>query len=133
MYAADGHENVDLCHSWNLRRMIAAVCKGEMMVTKKKMNPKTRRIFLDGLRRYKERGVRILLDGKEVDIDRLEVIFEEQPDGSFYMGDYVLEEEEDLTKTTTAVQERMERYGNEVTYIHAKNLREIRFDRVYNR
>lgn len=103
------------------------------MVTKKKMNPKTRRIFLDGLRRYKERGVRILLDGKEVDIDRLEVIFEEQPDGSFYMGDYVLEEEEDSVKTSTAVQERMERYGNEVTYIHAKNLREIRFDRVYNR
>lgn len=102
-------------------------------MTKKRMNPKTRRIFLDGLRRYKERGVRILLDGKEVDVDRLEVIFEEQPDGSFYMGDYVLEEEEDLERRTAAVQERAERYGNEVTYVYAKNLREIRFDRVYNR
>lgn len=132
MYAAGGHK-IWICVTAEPSKMTASVCKGENKVTKKRMNPKTRRIFLDGLRRYKERGVRILLDGKEVDIDRLEVIFEEQPDGSFYMGDYVLEDEEDLERRTAAVQERAERYGNEVTYIHAKNLREIRFDRVYNR
>lgn len=99
------------------------------------MNPKTRRIFLDGLRRYKERGVRILLDGREVDVDRLEVIFEEQPDGSFYMGDYVLEEgntDKDQAGSLK-VKENQPEYGNDVVYLHARNLREIRFDRVYNR
>ncbi|MGN0157920.1 MAG: hypothetical protein ACI39W_02075 [Brotaphodocola sp.] len=105
-------------------------------MTKMKMNPRTRRIFLEGLRRYRERGVRVLLDGEEVGIDDLEVIFEEQPDGSFYMGDYVLEDEINLREASAGspqIRENQTEYGNGMIYRHQKCLKEIRFDRVYNR
>lgn len=105
-------------------------------MTKMRMNPRTRSIFLEGLRRYRERGVRVLLDGKEVEIDDLEVIFEEQPDGSFYMGDYVLEEDQNLRDAWAGVpkvRENQIEYGNEIIYRRRRRLKEIRFDRVYNR
>lgn len=127
----------------------------------KRLSPKAREVFLEGLRRYQERGVKILLDGKEADVKRLEVIFEEREDGSFYMGDYILAEEEEL-----ALRTRQECCGGcEIMALHenqtgyrtqgegmgqtadagagtavgkngkggGKCLKEIRFDRVYNR
>lgn len=109
---------------------------GKNDLTKMRMNPRTRSIFLEGLRRYRERGVRVLLDGKEVEIDDLEVIFEEQPDGSFYMGDYVLEEDQNLRDAWAGVpkvRENQIEYGNEIIYRRRRHLKEIRFDRVYNR
>lgn len=105
-------------------------------MTRKRINPRTRKIFLDGLRRYRERGVRILLDGKEVAIDDFGVIFEEQPDGSFYMGDYILEEElerKELLGGELNIKENQTGYGNELRYRHQRYLKEIRFDKVYNR
>lgn len=109
---------------------------GKNDLTKKRMNPKTRGIFLEGLKRYRERGVRVLLDGKEVEIDDLEVIFEEQPDGSFYMGDYVLEDEHTMREALPGgqkVRENQAEYGNETICRRRRSLKEIRFDRVYNR
>ena len=50
---------------------------------------KLQNTYLEGLKRYKNRGVRILLDGEgcpEKDWGR---IFELGEDGGFYMGDYV--------------------------------------------
>ena len=105
-------------------------------MAKKRMNPRTRGVFLDGLRRYRERGVRVLLDGKEVEIDDLEVIFDEQPDGSFYMGDYVLEDEHTMHETLSGsqkVKESQTEYGGEVLCRRKRRLKKIRFDRVYNR
>lgn len=127
-----------LCHSLNLCGRIVRCCLrgGKNGLTRKRINPRTRRIFLDGLRRYRERGVRILLDGKEVDIEAFGVIFEEQPDGSFYMGDYVLEESAEFKGAfvgSSNLKENHAGYGNEIMDRYQKGLKEIRFDKVYNR
>ena len=65
------------------------------------------RVFLEGLRRYREKGIPILIDGKECPPEEYQKIFELKEDGSFYMGDYIGAETGKLT--------------------------EIRFDRVYNK
>lgn len=65
------------------------------------------RIFLEGLERYREKGIPILIDGKECPPQEYQKIFEVKEDGSFYMGDYIGAETGTLT--------------------------EIRFDRVYNK
>lgn len=65
------------------------------------------RVFLEGLRRYREKGIPILIDGKECPPEEYQKIFELKEDGSFYMGDYIGAETGRLT--------------------------EIRFDRVYNK
>lgn len=66
---------------------------------------KLQRTYLDGLRRYKMRGVKILVDGIECPETEWSRIFEMGEDGGFYMGDYVGAEQ--------------------------GCLREIRFDKVY--
>lgn len=65
------------------------------------------RIFLEGLKRYRERGIPILIDGEECLPENYQKIFEVREDGSFYMGDYI------GADTGT--------------------LKEIHFDRVYNK
>ena len=54
---------------------------------------KNRRIFLEGLKRYQDRGVIIRIDGKEAEESEWVKILEVQKDGSFYMGDYIVEEQ----------------------------------------
>lgn len=73
------------------------------------MEEKSRKIYLEGLQKYRDKGITIRIDGKEVQPDDWEKIFEFHEDGSFYMGDYILEEKEEGGKT----------------------LKEIRFDKVY--
>lgn len=63
--------------------------------------------YINGLRRYEARGIPVLIDGKCPGEEDWEKIFQIQEDGSFYMCDFV-----------GAAQ---------------GNLKEIRFDRVYNR
>ena len=82
------------------------------MDRKKRLNPESRRAYLEGLRKYREKGVPILIDGKEADESQWDKIFEIREDGSFYMGDYILEDEEE---------------GD------GRKLKEIRFDKVYYR
>ena len=112
-------------------------CLASNYAVRKRLSPEAREVFLQGLRRYRERGVRILLDGKEVEIDRLEVIFEEHPDGSFYMGDYVLEEAAAFEcrdeEGCLEVRESLAEYGSPGEDCRKRCLKEIRFDRVYNR
>ena len=50
---------------------------------------KHQRTYLDGLKRYKNQGVRITIDGVECPEKEWEKIFEMGEDGGFYMGDYV--------------------------------------------
>lgn len=67
-----------------------------------------RQSYLDGLRRYQEKGIPIVIDGKVCDETEWEKIFMVQEDG-FYMADYYMEEEEGGQK-----------------------LLQIRFDKVYH-
>lgn len=64
-------------------------------------------IFLEGLCRYREKGISILIDGRECEPEEYQKIFDLKEDGSFYMGDYI---------------------GAETGF-----LAEIHFDRVYYR
>ncbi len=61
--------------------------------------------YLEGLRRYYNKGIPIYIDGKLSTEDEWSRIFETREDGGFYMGDYVGAEE--------------------------GCLKEIRFDRIY--
>ena len=61
--------------------------------------------YLNGLRRYTEKGIPIYMDGKISSQRDWEKLFEVREDGMFYMGDYVQAEE--------------------------GGLKEIRFDKVY--
>ena len=45
--------------------------------------------YLDGLKRYHDRGITILIDGEECPESDWGRIFELGEDGGFYMGDYV--------------------------------------------
>lgn len=81
------------------------------MEQKKRLEEKTRKTYVEGLQKYQNRGIPIYIDGREADLSDWERIFEVREDGSFYMGDYILEDEEGDGRT----------------------LKEIRFDKVYYR
>ena len=49
--------------------------------------------YLAGLRRYKEHGVKVLIDGREVPEKNWPRIFRIAEDGGFYMADFVAEPE----------------------------------------
>ena len=61
--------------------------------------------YLDGLRRFRDKGVSVLVDGMECLEEEWSRIFETGEDGGFYMGDFICSEQ--------------------------GSLKEIRFDRVY--
>lgn len=73
----------------------------------KRIDRKNQQVYLDGLKKYHEKGIPILINGEEADVEDWEQIFEVGEDGGFYMGDYVGTDEGRLT--------------------------EIRFDKVYNK
>ncbi len=54
--------------------------------------------YLEGLKRYKDRGILILIDGEERPESDWARIFEMSEDGGFYMGDYVGAEQGCLTE-----------------------------------
>lgn len=81
-----------------------------------KMNPyrkgmagsdEEQREYINGLKRYESKGIPVYIDGERPLEKDWEKIFQVRDDGSFYMSDYVGIEE--------------------------GKLREIHFDRVYNR
>lgn len=88
--------------------------------------------YLEGLKKYKERGIPILIDGKEAESPEWQKLFQVCEDGSFYMGDYVLTEvsageaggpeETGVAGVTGAAGEG-----------RRQRLKEIRFDKVYYR
>ncbi len=55
----------------------------------KKLNEKERQTYLEGLKRYHEKGIPIFIDDEELEESEWSRIFEVQEDGSFYMSDYV--------------------------------------------
>lgn len=64
--------------------------------------------YLEGLKKYSDQGIDIVIDGELLPEEGWSKIFEVREDDSFYMADYVSDEE-------------------------TGKLREIRFDRIYNR
>lgn len=110
---------------------------------------KNRKVFLDGLQKYWDRGVVIRVDGKVADASEWMKILEIQADGSFYMGDYIMEEaalqqplsmvceNEDAYKAGEAEVVEEEQKGEDGAsgqgQYYMGVLKEIRFDRVYNR
>ena len=72
-----------------------------------KYSNKEQKQYIDGLKRFESKGVPVYIDGQKVDEADWEKIFQVQEDGAFYMCDYV---------------------GND-----EGTLKEIHFDRVYNR
>lgn len=119
--------------------LVGRVCpyagNGEEKVAGKRLSRKNREVFLEGLKRYQDRGIPILIDGKEADASAWEKILEEQSDGSFYMGDYILEEVYEASKSgqTDLARESSSGYMAAGDGIIGRRLKEIRFDRVYNR
>ena len=55
--------------------------------------------YLNGLKRYTEKGIPIYMDGKLSGQREWEKLFEVREDGMFYMGDYVYLSEADITET----------------------------------
>lgn len=64
--------------------------------------------YLAGLKKYRDHGIPILIDGEELPEEDWNKIFEVREDSSFYMADYIPDEK-------------------------TGKLQEIRFDRVYNK
>lgn len=112
--------------------------EGGNMYQKMNMSERNKRIFLDGLKKYQDRGIPVLIDGRQADDDALEKIFEQDERG-FYMGDYILEEtprtgnpEPMACPLPDAVYEARRDYlaGRHIQKYH---LKEIHFDKVYHR
>lgn len=109
-----------------------------------KLYGKNRKVFLEGLQRYRDRGVVIRVDGKEAEPADWMRILEIQADGSFYMGDYIVEEcgkgeEPNVLEAAMICEGTKEYHASEKKAMNHPNqhyagiLKEIRFDRVYNR
>ena len=63
--------------------------------------------FINGLKRYEKKGIPVFIDGRKAQEQDWEKIFQVQEDGSFYMSDFI--------------------------GIEDGALKEIHFDKVYNR
>ena len=60
-----------------------------MKSKKRNEDARHRKDYLDGLKRFKKRGIPIIIDGKECREADWTRIFDVGEDGAFYMGDYV--------------------------------------------
>ena len=68
------------------------------MKGKRQLNDQERQAYLDGLKRYHQKGIPIYIDDEELKETEWGKIFEIQDDGSFYMSDYVGAETGNLTE-----------------------------------
>lgn len=57
-----------------------------------------KQIFLEGIQRYKGKGVQVSIDGKEFVSEDYEKLLGVREDGSFYMGDYIESDGRGLTE-----------------------------------
>lgn len=84
---------------------ISAATQREGKTSMEKRSDEEMERYLNGLKRYTEKGIPIYMDGKISGQREWERLFEVREDGMFYMGDYVQAE--------------------------SGGLKEIRFDKVY--
>ena len=120
---------------WNvsqqsLQRAGAVWQKRGAMTAAEKKRREENQLYVEGLKRYQERGIRVLIDGEDASDATWGKLFEIHKDGSFYMGDYILEDlpqEESEEEEEEGVQEEAE------DYMKSRRLKEIHFDIVYHR
>ena len=115
----------------------------EQVRKRKRLDAKSRKAYVEGLKRYQARGVSVLIDGKEAEEKEWNKIFEIREDGGFYMGDYILEDvpagESERSEENAGTSEDDGDGGHgrvqetEASYGVRQRLKEIRFDIVYNR
>ncbi len=96
------------------------------MTEEKRLDVRSRRAYVEGLKRIQQKGIPVLIVGREADDSLWEKLFEIREDGGFYMGDYVLEEVKP-EKPAEVLRESKASYGSR------KYLKEIRFEIVYHR
>ena len=82
---------------WNvsrqsLQRAGAVWQKRGAMTAAEKKRREENQLYVEGLKRYQERGIRVLIDGEDASDATWGKLFEIHEDGSFYMGDYILED-----------------------------------------
>lgn len=56
------------------------------------LSKKAQEVYLEGLKKYQERGVSIYVDGELSEEPTWPLLLGESDDSSFYMGDYILDE-----------------------------------------
>lgn len=54
-----------------------------------KWNEEQKKIFTEGIERYKKKGIPVLIDDGEFKEEDYEKLIEVREDGSFYMGDFI--------------------------------------------
>ena len=67
-------------------------------------------LYVEGLKRYQKREIRVLIDGEDASDATWGKLFEIHEDGSFYMGDYILEDLPQEESEEEGVQEEAEDY-----------------------
>ncbi|MCD8083292.1 MAG: hypothetical protein LUE86_07290 [Clostridiales bacterium] len=108
------------------------------MNRKRRLSEESCRAYVDGLRRMQAKGVRVLIDGLEADDSLWGRLFENRADGGFYMGDYIMEDMEDITgEEGNQIREDRTPYGSGAdaapdVAAGGKYLKEIRFEVVYH-
>ena len=75
-------------------------------------------IYVEGLKRYQKRGIRVLIDGEDASEETWGKLFEVREDGSFYMGDYILE---DVVQEKTDLEEVKEKKDKEKLKLKKKD------------
>lgn len=105
------------------------------MERKKRLSFRGREAYKEGLKRYQKKGIPVLIDGEVAEESQFDRIFEIREDGSFYMGDYVLEDipEEQGVISESGEDEKLMFQEAFSIYGGRKRLKEIRFELVYNR
>ena len=82
-----------------------------------------KQVYVEGLKRYQKRGIRVLIDGVDASDATWEKLFEVREDGSFYILEDIPRED----PQGEGVNEEAE------DYMKARRLKEIHFDIVYHR
>lgn len=77
-----------------------------------RLNARRRNAFVQGFKRYQEKGISVLIDGKEADDTLWKKLFEVRSDGGFYMGDYIFEDAPG-TEIADRARENKKRFENE--------------------
>ena len=98
------------------------------MIVQENAGNEGNQVYVDGLKRYQKRGIRVLIDGVDASDATWEKLFEVHEDGSFYMGDYILE---DVPQGGSAPAEEVNEEAED--YMKARRLKEIHFDIVYHK
>lgn len=105
---------------------------------------RNRKAFFEGLQRFRDGGIPILIDGKISEPDQWIELLEIRPDERFYMMDLVFEEMDPgkAAEGSGAIDRQEVRDEPEKYHIglpdgqdtrETRRLKEIRFDKVYNR